>query len=141
MPLSSLNRIEIDRQLAPLGAWQHGIGLPEGALTEPRLNTTSRICPTPTRTSIFVFICLRVSQRARVPASVRLNLTDRRHPTLCAGRGSMEDGVLHMQMRYHRPTAAKTASRTTLTQGLKREQRLWYLLRWQHSLKHPPCRA
>ena len=38
MPLSSLNRIEIDRQLAPLGAWQHWIGLPEGALKGLRLN-------------------------------------------------------------------------------------------------------
>lgn len=53
----------------------------------------------------------------------------------------MEDGVPHMQMRYHRPTAAKAMNGVRFAQGLKRETRWWYLLHWQHSLKHPPSRT
>ena len=38
MPFTSLNRVRTGRQLAPTGAWQHRIGLPEGALMGLRLN-------------------------------------------------------------------------------------------------------
>ena len=97
MPLSPLNRIRMDRQIAKRGTRQHRIALPQGVPGQLRLKLL--ICLSNlTRISIPVRYVRPVLQRARVLAARRvLDLIDDPRYFHLAGRGDAEDGVPHAE--------------------------------------------
>ena len=96
MPLSPLNQIRMDRQIAKLDTRQHWIALPQGVSGKLRLKHLTCLSNL-SRISIPDRLVRPLLQRARVLASRRvLDLIDdpRFSP---AGRGDAEDGVPHAE--------------------------------------------
>src|SRR5690606_24304706 len=96
MPISSLNRIRMDRQLATNGAWQHWTGLPEGALFGPWLHHLDDLANPSHTLAVARLSC------AREPASPCAGLTRvlaqwRRPRVFSRAAGHLEDGVPHAE--------------------------------------------
>ena len=111
MPLSPLNQIRMDRQIAKLDTRQHWIALPQGVSGKLRLKHLTCLSNL-SRISIPDRLVRPLLQRARVLASRRvLDLIDdpRFSP---AGRGDAEDGVPHAE-------ALSPANTDTFSQRIK----------------------
>jgi hypothetical protein len=93
MPSSSLDWVQLDQQMVFDSAWQRRIGLPEGALSKPRLNNLTYLSE-PFRTFVhhrFISACASEPKGWRI-AHGRAAAKTRHFWRAC---GLLEDGVPH----------------------------------------------
>ena len=96
MPLSSLNRIQTDRQMASSGAWQRWIELPEGASLVLRPDGFTILSNPPRHLHVEP---RTLARRPASPSAVRPRALSRHGNARSAGRvgGHLEDGVPHAE--------------------------------------------
>ena len=96
MPFSSLNRIQMDRQMASSGAWQQWTGLPEGASLWFRLDAFT---PPSNPSRYFDVDYPTLARRSASPCAERMRAfrPTTKSPPSRRGCGHLEDGVPHAE--------------------------------------------
>src|SRR6187402_2400524 len=96
MPVSSLDRIRTDRQMALNDAWQRWTELPEGASFLPRLDSFTSLSNPPCHIDVEL---VKLARRSVSPSAERPRALSRYRKTRSSERvgGHLEDGVPHAE--------------------------------------------